>query len=353
MGLFRSWIAFGVGVVVAAGLLVGMPATATAAPVAGKTCTKVGATATVGWTQLTCRRTPKGKAWKVTARGPIYTLAEGGLLTDCAADPSALALDADGARVYFAGGGEGPCRSVPDDAPDSLVTPLVGGSAVLDSGRRFMLFTGPAGPHKRVMRLPDGRVRMFFSTRIGSQPVGIGSATSDDGLVFVTDPGLRITVADAGVGSRPALSPGDVVPTGDGRYRMYFSSFAFGPRDPQADTEIVKSAVSTDLLTWTVEPGVRIGAGARVSGSGEHPSAVRHPDGGVTLFYGRPMNQYALYYSWSPDGLTFTKEIALVPRVLDSAFIRLPDGRLSGFIGRRDDVAERSYIDRVLLTPRR
>ena len=350
----RSLVGIGAALAVGMGLLVAVPMPpATAAPVAGKACAKVGAKSTVGWTQLTCRKTAKGRVWKVTARGPVYSLTEGGQLIDCAADPTALALDADRARVYFAGGGEGPCRGIPDDAPDSLVTPLIGGTAALDSGRRFTLFAGPAGPHKRVMRLPDGRVRMFFSTRIGAEPVGIGSATSDDGLTFVTDPGLRVTVSDAGVGDRPALSPGDVVPTGDGRYRMYFSSFKFGPRDPFGEKEVIKSAVSTDLLSWTVEPGVRIGAGAKVSGSGEHPAAVRHPDGGVTLFYGRPTNQYALYYSWSPDGLTFTKEIALVPRVLDSAFIRLPDGRLSGFIGRRDDVAERSYIDRVILTSQR
>ena len=66
---------------------------------------------------------------------------------------------------------------------------------------------------------------------------------------------------------------------------------------------------------------------------------MRQPDGSVTLFYGRPTNQYGLYYSWSPDGLTFTKEVLLFPRVLDSAFLRQPDGQLVGYVGRRDDAA--------------
>jgi hypothetical protein len=349
----RSVLSLGLGAALAVGLLAFAPAPALAAPAAGTSCAKVGATATVAWTQLACRRTAKGKVWRVTARGPVYSLAEGQTVVDCAADPTAALVDSATARLYYVTSGEGPCRAAEATAPDSLVVPVVGGAAVPDTGRRFSLFDGPAGPHKRVMTLPGGGYRMFFSTRIGAQPVGIGSATSPDGLTFVEDPGLRISVEAAGVGDRPALSPGDVVPVGGGRYRMYFSSFKFGPRNPMTETEVVKSAVSSDLLTWTVERGVRIGAGARLTGSGEHPSAVRHPDGGVTLFYGRPTNQYALYYSWSPDGLTFSREVALVPRVLDSAFIRLPDGRLSGFIGRRDDSAERSYIDRVQLTPRR
>lgn len=336
----------------AALMLIGWSSPAQAAPAPGKPCATKGATVTVGWTQLACRKTAQGLRWKVIAKGPVYQVTELGELINCAADPTAVALDAARARVYFASGSEGPCRVPPgQEGPDSLVAPVPAGAVVLDSGRRFEVF-GFAGPHKRVVRLPDGRYRMFFSTKINSEPVGIGSAVSADGLTFTVEPGLRISLADAGVGSRPALSTGDVVRTKDGRYRMYFSSFAFGPRDPMNDKEIVKSAVSSDLFTWTVESGDRIGGTARLSGSGEHPAAVRQPDGSVTLFYGRPTNEYALYYSWSPDGLVFTKEVALLPRVLDSAFIRLADGTVSGFVGRRDDVAERSYIDRVALTPR-
>jgi len=351
MRVIRSWIAFGAGFVVATGVLAGLPATATAAPVAGKACAKVGATATVGWMQLTCRRTPTGKAWKVTARGPVYMATEQGTLVTCAADPSAVQLGSS-ARVYYASGGRDCTVAGAPEPPDSLVVPLVPGDPTIDVGRRFEV-GGPAGPHKRILQLPDGRFRMYYSTGMNATAVGLGSSISADGLSFTTEPGLRVAVADAGVAPRPALSPGDIVATKDGLYRMYFSSFAFRPRDPVGEVEVIKSAVSTDLLTWTVEPGDRIGGTARLTGSGEHPAAVRQPDGSVTLFYGRPTSQYGLYYSWSPDGLTFTKEVLLFPRVLDSAFLRQPNGALVGFIGRRDDAVGLSYIDRVLLTPRR
>jgi hypothetical protein len=332
------------------GLLVFAPAPAQAAPAAGKSCAKVGATATVGWTQFACRKTSTGKVWKVAARGPVYTATEEGTLITCVADPSAVQLGTD-ARVYYAAGG-GSCSTPGAEPPDSLVVPLAGGTPTVDVGRRFEI-GGPAGPHKRILRLPDGRYRMYFSTGFNSTAVGIGSAISTDGLTFTEEPGLRIAVADAGVAPRPALSPGDIVTTKDGRYRMYFSSFAFRPRDPEGEVEVIRSAVSTDLLTWTVEAGDRIGGSARIGGSGEHPAVVRQPDGSVTIFYGRPTNQYGLYYAWSPDGLTFTKEVLLFPRVLDSAFIRQPNGQLVGFVGRRDDVAGIGRIDRVLLTPRR
>ena len=353
MSAHRPFMSLTVAVAAVAAVLVGPATPAQAATAPGKACAKVGAKVTVGWTQLVCRRSGAAKKWRVLASGPVYSAKEVGGLVDCAADPTAALLDATRARVYYATSGEGPCRASEDTAPDSLVVPLVGGSAELDAGKRFTPFNGPAGPHKRVFKLPDGGYRMYYSTAIGRTPVGIGSSTSANGIDFVEDPGLRISLADAGVGVRPALSPGDIVPTKDGRFRMYFSSFAFGPRDPVNDTEIVKSAVSSDLLNWTVEPGVRIGKGARLTGSGEHPAAVRQPDGSVTLFYGRPFNEHGLYYSWSPDGLTFTKELLLFRFVLDSSFIRMDDGRLSGFVGRRDNGAERSYIDRVILTPRR
>ncbi len=216
------------------------------------------------WTQLACRKSPKGKVWKVVSRGPVYAATEVGSLVTCAADPSAVQLGTQ-ARVYYAAGG-GRC-SVPGqpEPPDSLVVPLTGGAPVVDVGRRFEI-GGPAGPHKRIFRLPDGRYRMYYSTGLNSPAVGIGSAISTDALTFVEEPGLRIAVEDAGVAPRPALSPGDIVATKDGRYRMYFSSFAFRPRDPEAEVEVVKSAVSTDLLTWTVEPGDRIGGTGAVVG---------------------------------------------------------------------------------------
>lgn len=255
-----------------------------------------------------------------------------------AADPTAVVLPDGRVRVYVAGVGPG--------------------SYISADGVRFTPEPGErvdrkiAGPHKRVFRLPDGRWRMFFNTLPQAATKGIGSAIGSDGLTFMVEPGLRITVADAGVSPHPDLSVGDVVPMPDGRYRMYFSSFTLGDRRPDTTgdpNEFVKSAVSSDLFTWAVEPGVRIGPGAqRLTGSAEHPAALLNSDGSVSLFYGRL--KYAdpprpglhpesgLYVATSRDGLTFDTEA----RLLNSGGLFDVDARGNGGVRKVGDFGQLS-----------
>ena len=284
-------------------------------------------------------------SWSDSARA--YSIEELGVLTDCGADPTAARVDG-GIRVYFIDGG-GECSGF-GSQPDSIFLPDNGDSPIEEAGRRFT-FGGNVGPHRRIFELPDGRYRMYFSTSMDSPQTGIGSAISSDGLNFEEEPGLRISIEQAGVDPRPALSVGEIVQTPDGRYRMYFSSMAFQERDPERDVEVIKSAVSSDLLTWEVEEGDRIGGESPLPGSGEHPSAIVNSDGSVTLFYGRPSNEWGLYSSTSIDGLNFTEEQFLIPRVLDSSFVAQTDGTILGFIGRRNMETDTSFIDRILLTP--
>jgi hypothetical protein len=275
--------------------------------------------------------------------GPRYVIREQVKIIECGADPTAIEID-EGIRVYHAPNGD-TCPEV--EVSDSVVVPLQGGEAIKDDGFRFDP-GGYAGPHKRIYRLADGTYRMYFHTRFDAEQQGIGSAVSDDGLTFTEEPGLRISAEDAGFDSGMPLSPGNVVPTSDGRYRMYFSTLGW-MNTGGLTAETVKSAVSDDLLTWTVEEGDRLGGSSTISG-GEHPSAIVNPDGSVTLFYGRNIN-FALFYSTSPDGLTFEKEEILKNATLDSTFLLQPDGTLIGFIGQRDDETGISSIDRVRLEP--
>ncbi len=275
--------------------------------------------------------------------GPRYVIRDQTKIIECGADPTAIQVE-EGIRVYHAPTGNS-CPEIEES--DSVVVPLAGGEAVEDDGFRFDP-GGYAGPHKRIYQLPDGSYRMYFHTRFDAAKQGIGSAVSADGLNFTKEPGLRISSKDAGFDKGVPLSPGDIVPTRDGRYRMYFSSLSWmGSGDLTFET--VKSAVSDDLLTWTVEEGERLGGSSPISG-GEHPSAIANPDGSVTLFYGRNIN-FALFYSTSPDGLNFEKEERLIGATLDSAFLPQPDGTIIGFIGQRDDATGISSIDRVLLEP--
>jgi hypothetical protein len=101
---------------------------------------------------------------------------------------------------------------------------------------------------------------------------------------------------------------------------MYFSSISLTHRDPRTVHEAVKSAVSSDLLHWTVEPGVRVGGGSGITGSAEHPAAIRLADGSVALFYGRPLPFHA-YVARSRDGVTFAAELPFVDSSLDTAVV--------------------------------
>lgn len=93
------------------------------------------------------------------------------------------------------------------------------------------------------------------------------------------------------------------------------------------------------MLTWTVEEGVRVGVGAALLGeSAEHPSALAHADGRMTLYYGKFMgpgstNAEGLYFSTSADGLTFETETLGVFDGNDPDLIRRQDGTLLAYYG--------------------
>ncbi len=214
------------------------------------------------------------------------------------ADASATLLDDGRIRIYVFAQEKGILSAISAD----------GAAFQAEEGQRI---AGQGAGMPRVVRLSDGRFRMFF-INMG----GISSAISDDGLNFTTEPGMRITADAAGFtgGTTAGMTSGATIVTlPDGSYRMYFSDLP-RPGDPPGNHRI-KSATSTDMLNWTVEEGVRIGLGApALTGSAEHPSAFVNADGSITLFYGRftgpgSNTQEGMYQSTSPNGLDFTEEI--------------------------------------------
>ena len=156
-------------------------------------------------------------------------------------------------------------------------------SATSDDGIAFTEDAGVRVPEgiggqSKPFRLPDGRLRLY-STKID----GITSFISDDDLNFVQETGYRLTAAAAGL---ETISNPSVIEFAPGQYRMYYSTIAFPGEKPGGRS--VGSAVSTDLLNWSVDPGFRLGPDAPVlTDSAEHPSAVRASDGSVYLFYGK------------------------------------------------------------------
>ena len=200
-------------------------------------------------------------------------------------------------------------------------------SATSDDGIAFTEDAGVrvpegVGGQSKPFRLPDGRLRLY-STKID----GITSFISDDDLNFVQEAGYRLTAAAAGL---ETISNPSIIEFAPGQYRMYYSTIAFPGEKPGGRR--IGSAVSTDLLNWSVDPGFRLGPDAPVlTDSAEHPSAVRASDGSVYLFYGKFPGPgtvtEGLYRAVSKDGLHFDKESYTgLYFANDPAVLKKPDG---------------------------
>lgn len=247
--------------------------------------------------QVTAQQSTTSNAVLVTATSPWQiegthlTELTAGLPGQSIADSASLQLSDGRWRTFFTGASQ--IRSA--ISPDGL-------SMTMESGIRLVLSpalgAGALASGIKVLRLDDGRVRAYF----GSLGNMYSAISTDEGLTFTVDPGVRLL--SSSIGDTVFTGGGSVVRTNDGRWRMYFSG---------AHQKQVFSAVSTDLLSWSIEPGARVGGSATVAGQTEHPSAIV-TNGVVSVFYFRNIGQAVssgLYYANSSDGLTFTAENAV------------------------------------------
>ncbi|MAE67201.1 MAG: hypothetical protein CMJ18_23315 [Phycisphaeraceae bacterium] len=163
----------------------------------------------------------------------------------------------------------------------------------------------------------DGRLRMYY-TQILPRPefpagandyynatTRILSAVSRDGATWTAEVGIRLEASQCGVDTLRVVSP-EVVPLGDGTYRMYFERCDGAGSGPSPSS--LRSAISRDGgMTWIVEPGRRMGAdGARYIS----PRLILLDDGRQRLYYAERGEGIRSALS-DDDGLTFKQEAGL------------------------------------------
>jgi hypothetical protein len=173
-----------------------------------------------------------------------------------------------------------------------------------------------------IVRVPAGGYRLFYTAVGPAKPYPecqgyILSAVSEDGLTFEKEPGIRLAPQPGILHmSLRVISP-SVTQCADGRWRMYFES-----RGPASIPTVICSAISSDMLHWELEEGIRFQSSGGVGG-------VRYlalPDGRGRLYcfesvhgagglsHGPRISQ-RIVSAITADGLHFEKEPGV--RVLD------------------------------------
>ena len=142
-----------------------------------------------------------------------------------------------------------------------------------------------------IVPIPGGGFRLFYTAVGPAKPYPtcqdyILSAISDDGLVFRTEPGIRLAPQPAVPHmSRRVIAP-TVTPCADDHWRMYFES-----RGPATEPTVICSAISADMLHWEHEEGIRLQGFDGVGG----PRYLPLPDGRGRL--------YCFAAEYGPSGL--------------------------------------------------
>jgi len=131
-----------------------------------------------------------------------------------------------------------------------------------------------------IVKLPNGGFRLYYTAVGPAKPFPacqgyILSAISEDGLVFIPEPGIRLSPQPR----IPHLSLRVIAPTLTqlkyGHWRMYFES-----RGPANQPTVICSAVSSDMLNWELEEGIRLQNPGGIGG----PRYLSLPDGRGRLY---------------------------------------------------------------------
>jgi hypothetical protein len=249
--------------------------------------------------------------------------------------PTAAVLPDGRVRLYYSTLPPGPPTGGPVGIYSAISTDGV--HFTPEPGQRF------SSPNSaQIEQLPDGRWRLYYVQHdlATNAATGIASAIGADGLSFAPEPGLRLANPIPGA---KILTCCGIVQLPDGRYRMYVGAQEFGGLG--SPPLKIYSAVSSDLVAWTLEPGIRL-----TMGFASGPAALLSPDSSFMLVFGSCI-PCGIKIATSADGLSFgaPKSTEVTASVGDPAFVTLPGGRLLMYYDRSPDTGA-SEIDAAVAT---
>lgn len=161
--------------------------------------------------------------------------------------------------------------------------------------------TGNGGPDPQVIRLGDGRYRIYYAVADNPNDPdwwGIVSWISDDGLNFTKETGYRI--------EGYLLGGHWILRNPDGSFRMYWLD--------GRQRNVIKSALSADGgWTFVADPGERLsssGTGYETNGIGPG-RVILLPNGQYRMYYAGISDYSRILSAISPDGLSFTREAGI------------------------------------------
>ena len=163
-----------------------------------------------------------------------------------------------------------------------------------------------------IVRNPTGGFRLFYTAVGPEKPFEtcqgyILSAVSNDGLTFEPEPGIRLAPREDLPHMCIRALCCTVAQLDGGSWRMYFES-----RGPAERPNVICSAVSTDMLNWELEDGIRVEGFGGLGG----PRYLKLPDGrdriyscaAVPLADGSDRTEKHVVSAVATDGLNFEME---------------------------------------------
>jgi len=149
-----------------------------------------------------------------------------------------------------------------------------------------------------IVHNPSGGFRLFYTAVGPAKPFPacqgyILSAVSEDGVAFRTEPGIRLAPRpELPYASLRVLAP-SITRCQDGRWRMYFEA-----RGAADHPTVICSAISSDMLHWDLEEGIRLES----AGGVRAPRYCSLPDGRGRL--------YCCGSEYGPGGSAISKPLA-------------------------------------------